>query len=118
MPSTHSRKKVYGYAPSVAALVVLAIVPAVVRPLHPPPEVVPSPVDPRSAPWYVIAPLDGAGERLARRVVAYRRDVESLPGLEQVRRVPGVGSLTLDRWWPWLGSASHLEDRTLGDPPR
>lgn len=67
-------------------------------------------VDPNHAPWFEIALLPRIGERLAKRVVAYRRAEEARPGGRRpvfqrpgdLARVRGIGVKTVRRIGPFL----------------
>ena len=59
------------------------------------------------APWFEWTLLEGIGEKLARRIVAFRDANGPFKTIADVRRVPGIGPQTWEQIRPWL---------TLNDP--
>src|SRR3954470_20559524 len=46
--------------------------------------------------------LPGVGEQMAQRIESYREEKGPFKSLDELRKVPGVGPVTLDRLRPWL----------------
>lgn len=59
-------------------------------------------LDINNATWVEWAQLDGIGETLARRIIAYREEHGGFDSIEDVSRVKGIGQKTMDRIRPHL----------------
>jgi competence ComEA-like helix-hairpin-helix protein len=59
-------------------------------------------LDINQAAWIEWTLLEGIGEKLAQRIVAYRTENGSFATVEDLRKVPGIGPKTLERIRPWL----------------
>lgn len=59
-------------------------------------------LDINSATWVEWMQLEGIGEMLARRIVADREQNGRFAGIDDLRRVPGIGPKTLERIEPHL----------------
>jgi competence ComEA-like helix-hairpin-helix protein len=59
-------------------------------------------LDINQAEWIEWTLLEGIGEKLAQRIVAYRTENGSFATVEDLRKVPGIGPKTLERIRPWL----------------
>lgn len=59
-------------------------------------------VDINRATWVEWMQLEGIGEIMARRIVADRAQHGPFASVDQLHRVPGIGTVTFDRIQPWL----------------
>lgn len=59
-------------------------------------------VDINTATWIEFAQLDGIGEKLAKRIIADRTENGSFNKVEDLRRVKGIGTKTLEKIRPHL----------------
>jgi competence protein ComEA len=59
-------------------------------------------LDINSATWVEWMQLEGIGETLARRIVTNRQESGPFAGVDDLRRVPGIGAKTLDEIRPHL----------------
>ncbi len=59
-------------------------------------------VDINRSTWVEWMQLEGIGEVMARRIVADRVQNGPFASVDQLRRVPGIGTVTFDRIQPWL----------------
>lgn len=66
------------------------------------PHPVPLQVDLNEAPWPELALLPGIGPQLARRIVADRQVRGPFRDVEDLRRVKGIGPVTLERIRPYV----------------
>lgn len=63
-------------------------------------------LDINHATWIEWTLLEGIGEKMARRIVAFRNAHGPFQTVEDMRRVPGIGPQTWDQIRPWL-TISH-----------
>ena len=59
-------------------------------------------VDINHSTWVEWMQLEGIGEVMARRIVADRVQTGPFASVDQLRRVPGIGTVTFDKIQPWL----------------
>jgi competence ComEA-like helix-hairpin-helix protein len=59
-------------------------------------------LDINQAPWVEWTLLDGIGEKMARRIIAFRDEHGPFKTIEDVRNVPGIGPKTWEQICPWL----------------
>jgi len=67
-------------------------------------------VDVNTASWPELAQLPDVGETLARRIVASRQTDGPFADHEDLRRVRGIGSRTLERIRPYLRPVAGISD--------
>lgn len=74
-------------------------------------------VDVNRAPWAEFAELPDVGETLARRIVEDRASAGPFADHEDLRRVKGIGPVTLDKIRPYLLPMPERGDVAGGAPP-
>jgi DNA uptake protein ComE-like DNA-binding protein len=57
-------------------------------------------IDPSQGTEAELGTLEGAGPALIRRILWYRKEVGPVTGIDELRRIPGIGMLRLHRWSP------------------
>jgi hypothetical protein len=67
-----------------------------------PPQIATRRIDLLNDPPSALLLLDGAGDRVARRIDPYREFVEPETTFRDPRLIPGLGSSLTHAWWPWL----------------
>jgi hypothetical protein len=72
-----------------------------------PPKIAARTIDLLNDPSSALLVLDGAGDRVARRIEPYREFVEPQTTFRDPRLIPGLGSSITHPWWPWLPPHSH-----------
>lgn len=71
-------------------------------------------IDVNEADWPELCLMPGVGEQLARRIVDYREQNGPFRELEDLRKVRGIGPLTLDGMKPYLLPMPGLEETVEG----
>jgi competence protein ComEA len=74
-----------------------------------PPVAVDFKIDINAADWPELALLPGVGPQLGKRIVAHREANGPFRAIEDLDRVRGIGSLTLERIRPYLLPLPHPE---------
>ena len=72
-------------------------------------------VDINSATWIDWLQLGGIGPTMAHRIVADRKLNGPFASIDDVKRVPGIGPVTLDRIRPWLTMGHDQSDSRTAD---
>ena len=91
------------------------------RPTKPPPgHSIAYQVDVNIAERAELLQLPGIGESLARRILEYRREHGCFHRVEELRRVRGIGPITLEKLRPWVcvSEPEELEPESDGPAPR